>query len=104
MIGTVVRTIAVCLLSASALAQSSILVTNPPPAAQAAMTCTHGTYFSDIIRDCRGPDLWLYVVQRHGARDILAMGSCTSEKAARETAITRMREVTGADDASAAAV
>ncbi len=39
--------------------------------------------FADILVDRRAPtDVWVYVVQREGSPEILAMGSCNSQEKA----------------------
>ncbi len=45
-----------------------------------------GEYFADIIRDKQYPDIWMYVVQRQGSSEILALGSCHSKEEARTAA------------------
>lgn len=68
-----------------------------------AIHLTHGNYYADLLRDRRDRHLWIYVVQREGSADVLAMGACASEQAARETAKSRMAEFGEADgDATAA--
>ena len=53
----------------------------------AAIRISLGELYADILVDRRGPrDVWMYVIQREGSPDILAMGSCDSEKEARKTA------------------
>ena len=64
---------------------------------------THGNYYADIVRDRRDLNVWIYVVQREASTDVLAMGSCHSEQAAREVATHRMRELAAADDGNATA-
>lgn len=57
------------------------------------MRIHHGEVFADVLVDRRGPcDIWMYVIQREGKPDILAMGSCHSEAEARETAANVLRQ------------
>jgi hypothetical protein len=57
--------------------------------------------FADLLVDRRGPsDVWMYVVQRRGQPDILAMGSCQSEDEARETATRLLRQFTSRNAAA----
>ncbi len=46
-------------------------------------------FFADVlrVRDTHLKELWVYIVQRTGSPDILAMGTCTSQKAAEELAL-----------------
>ena len=54
---------------------------------------THGNVYADILRDRRGPeDIWIYVIQRQGSPDILAMGTCATEADARKVANKALRE------------
>ena len=54
---------------------------------------THGNLYADILLDRRGvEDIWIYVIQRAGSPEILAMGSCRSEAEAREVAATAMKD------------
>ncbi len=42
-----------------------------------------GELYADILTDFRdSPPLFIYVVQRHGSAEILAMGGCNSEEEA----------------------
>jgi hypothetical protein len=48
---------------------------------------SRGNVFADILVDRRAPqDVWVYVVQREGSPEILAMGSCQSKEKAIEVA------------------
>ncbi len=54
---------------------------------------TRGNLYADIMVDRRGPsDMWMYVVQREGSPEILAMGSCQSEDEARAAAAQSMKQ------------
>lgn len=54
---------------------------------------TRGNIFADILRDRRGPaDVWIYVVQREGSADILAMGTCHTEDDAIQAATHAMAQ------------
>jgi len=54
---------------------------------------TRGSLYADILVDRRGPtDIWIYVVQREGNPEILAMGSCHSESEAREAATHALQQ------------
>jgi len=64
---------------------------------------THGDLYADLVRDRRDRDLWLYVIQREHSADVLAMGSCSSEQAARETATRLMQDLVAARSDSATA-
>ena len=55
-----------------------------------------GPFYADILRDRRDPNIWIYVVQREGSADILAMGTCTSEQLARDISTARMRDLSAA--------
>ena len=66
-----------------------------------AIRITRDNLFADILVDRRGPvDIWVYVVQREGQPDILAMGSCHSEAEARQVAAHALRQFK-ADSAAA---
>lgn len=48
---------------------------------------TRGNVYAEIMVDRRGPyDVWMYVVQREGSSEIIAMGSCHTENEARAVA------------------
>jgi len=47
---------------------------------------SRGNLYADILEDTRGPGVWLYVVQRAGSVDVLALGSCATREAAEEVA------------------
>jgi hypothetical protein len=55
----------------------------------------YGEYYADILTSWRdGRAFFVYVVQRHGSADVLAMGSCESEQEAiafAEEAISHLR-------------
>lgn len=54
---------------------------------------TNGSVLADILVDCRAPsDIWMYVVQRQGSPDIMAMGSCNSEPETRTAANQAVRQ------------
>lgn len=55
-----------------------------------------GAFYADILRDRHDRDIWVYVIQIQGSADILAVGMCSSEQAACETATIRMRELAAA--------
>jgi hypothetical protein len=47
----------------------------------------HREFYADVICDWRDREpVWIYVVQRHGSPEILAMGSCNSQEEAIEYA------------------
>jgi hypothetical protein len=47
----------------------------------------YGEFYADVVSDRLGSEsFWIYVVQRHGSPEILAMGSCASEELAIQTA------------------
>ncbi len=52
-----------------------------------AVRLKRGDYYADIIRDSQLTNIWMYVVQRHGSRDILALGSCQSAEEAENAAL-----------------
>lgn len=53
-----------------------------------------GKLYADILRDERGAKaIWMYVVQRAGSPEILAMGSCRTRRAAEKFAEETMREL-----------
>ncbi len=57
-----------------------------------AIRIVRGEMYADILVDRRGAgDVWMYVVQREGQPDILAMGSCASETEARDAAWKALR-------------
>ncbi len=65
----------------------------------------HGSLFADVLRvpsDC-DRQVWVYIVQRHGSPDILAMGTCPTEKGARELAQKIMKEMQETKETDAAA-
>ena len=64
---------------------------------------THGDLYADLVRDRRAPEIWLYVIQREGSADVLAMGSCASEKGARAIATRLMLEFSEHDSSAASA-
>ena len=46
-------------------------------------TLNQDDYYADILTSMRAPSpYFIYVVQRHGSTDVLAMGCCDSEKEA----------------------
>ncbi len=45
-----------------------------------------GDYYADLIPDKQFPGIWIYVVQRQGSPEILALGSCHSQEEARTAA------------------
>ncbi len=48
---------------------------------------TRDDLFADILVDRRAPDdVWVYVVQRLGSPEILAMGTCSSQEKATQLA------------------
>jgi hypothetical protein len=52
----------------------------------------HGNLYADILLDRRNPtDIWIYVIQRQGSPEILAMGSCSSEAEARRIATDALK-------------
>ncbi len=54
---------------------------------------TRGNVYADILLDRRGPkDIWMYVVQREGSPEILAMGSCRTEAECRKTAAQALKQ------------
>jgi hypothetical protein len=56
----------------------------------------HGPFYTDIVADPHGSGVWFYVVQRTGSADILAIGSCDSEEAARKVATATMKQLSAA--------
>ena len=76
------------------------------PTAPGIIHLTHGDLYADIVRDRRDRELWLYVIQREGSTEVLAMGSCLGEEPARVLAMKIMRDLaaTGADATAATAV
>ena len=75
-----------------------------PKARMSRVRITRGKFYADIIRDRHDPGLWLYVVQRVGSMDILAMGSCHSEMMASETATHAMDRLADVQRDSSSAV
>jgi hypothetical protein len=64
---------------------------------------TVGNLYADILVDRRvSPEIWLYVVQREGSPEVLAMGSCASEDEAKKVAQDALSQFR-ADAASSAA-
>ena len=48
---------------------------------------TRDDLFADILVDRRAPaDIWIYVLQREGSPEILAMGTCNSKEKAMSVA------------------
>lgn len=45
-----------------------------------------GEYFADLVQDRRDPELWVYVVQREGSTEVLALGTAIGEQATRQLA------------------
>ncbi len=57
-----------------------------------------GDFFADIIVSTHaGEQIWMYVVQRYGSKEILAMGSCHSEDYAISTASDAIDELRGTE-------
>ena len=56
----------------------------------------HGRFYADILTDWRDPrPCFIYVVQRHGSAEILAMGACNSEEEAIEYATDAIEHFRG---------
>jgi hypothetical protein len=54
----------------------------------------HGDFYADILPDRKHPgSIWLYVVQRSGSKDVLAMGSSRSEGEAEADALETIRDL-----------
>ena len=69
----------------------------------AATRLVYGDLYADVLHDTRGPtELWLYVVQREGSPEVLAMGQCSSEESAKDLARKYMHQFGAASSASAA--
>ena len=66
---------------------------------------TRGELFADVLRIRQAPqeEVWVYIVQRHGSPDILGMGTCATQAAARKLAQEVMRDLQSRTDADAAA-
>ena len=55
-------------------------------------TINSGDYYADILTSPRNPEpYFIYVVQRQGSADVLAMGCCHSEKEAVASASDAVR-------------
>jgi hypothetical protein len=68
-----------------------------------AIRVSRGNLYADILRDTRGPsDIWIYVVQREGSPDVLAMGTCASREEAESVAAKVMRQFRVASSAQSA--
>lgn len=67
------------------------------PTSTPAMRATrivHGEFYADVLPDRQHPGkLWLYVVQRQGCRDVLAMGSSASQSDAQTGALETIRDL-----------
>ncbi len=62
----------------------------------------HGDFYADILPDRHHPgSVWLYVVQRQGSRDVLAMGSSRTETDAEANALETIRDLRKAASANA---
>jgi hypothetical protein len=62
-----------------------------------------GNLFADVLRVRHEPgDVWVYIVQRRGLPDILAMGTCPTQDQANELALKMMDEFKSSSDAAAA--
>jgi len=65
---------------------------------------TRGNLFADVLRVRREPgDVWVYIVQRKGLPDILAMGTCPTQEQATESALKIIEDLRSRADAAAAA-
>ncbi len=69
---------------------------------RAALRLHTGPFFADIIHDQHDTNIWIYVVQREGSPDILALGSCTTETGARDVAQRIMKDMQQNGEAAAA--
>lgn len=65
-------------------------------------TLNEGEYFADILTNLRDPrQYFIYVVQRNGSADVLAMGCCDSENEAVACASRVIEQLQAARAASA---
>ncbi len=56
---------------------------------------TAGNHYADIVQDRRDSHLWVYVIQREGSSEVLAMGTCTDETQCKELAQRILTDITG---------
>ncbi len=69
------------------------IITSSTLASMSAIRLTQGLLYADLVVDRRSPQpVWMYVVQRKGSPEVLALGSCLSEQEARDTAKRFMKE------------
>ena len=69
----------------------------------AATRLTRGNLFADVLRVRHEPgDVWVYIVQRKGLPDILAMGTCPTQQEAKDLALKIIEEFRSRADAAAA--
>jgi hypothetical protein len=66
------------------------------------LTC--GDLFADVLRIRHAPyeEVWVYIIQRHGSPDVLGMGTCHTQTAAKKLAEEVMRDLQTRSDAAAA--
>jgi hypothetical protein len=61
-----------------------------------AIRLTWGQLYADVLYDCRAAEkVWIYVVQRVGSPDVLAIGSCFTREDAERLARKTMRDIAG---------
>ena len=70
-----------------------------------AIRITRGVFFADVlrVRDTSLGELWVYIVQRTGSPDVLAMGTCASREAAEKLARQMVADRAEEDGGTAAA-
>ena len=62
-----------------------------------------GPLFADVLRVRHEPEeVWVYIVQRKGLPDILAMGTCPTQAEAKKLALKMMDEFKSRADAATA--